>query len=222
MTASPAQTKTPKTQAVQKQLSHQATNGFIFQLPQNLPQQYYLSQPQTGLFNNSSTYLSNVTDIRTANTVNNKNVLSKNGDGLRTPIFVNPKQYERIIKRRKARAKLEAYFRVKKASSRQKDDKTGNKANYNKNMSHNIEDRGSNSDQIPNIGGMGYVNRKIYLHESRHKHACKRPRGPGGRFLKKEELEEYYKEQAKSNLDKQQGENSKSLIGEADILKEEE
>lgn len=62
------------------------------------------------------------------------------------PVYVNAKQYHRIMIRRQQRAKLEA----KLGNARQ---------------------------------------RKAFLHQSRHKHAMRRPRGPGGRFLTRDEIE---------------------------------
>ncbi|CAB9515104.1 Transcriptional activator HAP2 [Seminavis robusta] len=75
------------------------------------------------------------------------------------PTFVNAKQYRRILKRREARAKLEEYYRQKRARKAVQEAKDP----------------------------------KPYMHESRHRHAMKRPRGPGGRFLTKAELVDYYK-----------------------------
>jgi nuclear transcription factor Y alpha len=69
------------------------------------------------------------------------------------PTFVNAKQYKRILKRREARARLEEYYRQKKAAK-----------------------------ELAEANGTA---RRPYLHESRHRHAMKRPRGPGGRFLTK-------------------------------------
>mmetsp|Transcript_45616 Transcript_45616/g.89120 ORF Transcript_45616/g.89120 Transcript_45616/m.89120 type:complete len:339 (+) Transcript_45616:125-1141(+) len=89
------------------------------------------------------------------------------------PTYVNAKQYQRILKRRIARAKLEEKRRSALASQ----------------VSANVEESTSQTDKSEN-GGV----RKPYLHESRHRHAMKRPRGAGGRFLTKPELVDYYRQ----------------------------
>lgn len=81
------------------------------------------------------------------------------------PTFVNAKQYRRILKRREARAKMEEYLNKKREMLRKQ------------------------RQESDASGG-----KKPYMHESRHRHAMKRPRGPGGRFLTKDELVAYYKD----------------------------
>ena len=70
-----------------------------------------------------------------------------------SPLYVNAKQFHRILKRRIARQKLDEQLR------------------------------------LTNKG------RKPYLHESRHNHAMRRPRGPGGRFLTADEVADIERKQ---------------------------
>ncbi|KAF2153339.1 hypothetical protein K461DRAFT_139115 [Myriangium duriaei CBS 260.36] len=73
------------------------------------------------------------------------------------PLYVNAKQFHRILKRRMARQKLEEALRL---TSKQ---------------------------------------RKPYLHESRHNHAMRRPRGPGGRFLTADEVAEMQRKEGEAS-----------------------
>lgn len=86
------------------------------------------------------------------------------------PLYVNAKQFHRILKRRAARQKFDELVR--------------------------------NTSK----------NRRPYLHESRHKHAMRRPRGPGGRFLTAEE------QKAMENKESGANEDASEPSGEEEVI----
>ncbi|KAK7522744.1 protein HAPB [Phyllosticta citriasiana] len=84
------------------------------------------------------------------------------------PLYVNAKQFHRILKRRMARQKLEEALRLTSKG------------------------------------------RKPYLHESRHNHAMRRPRGPGGRFLTADEVAAMEKNSKTNNGEAESGGNKEN------------
>jgi nuclear transcription factor Y alpha len=89
-----------------------------------------------------------------------------------SPLYVNAKQFHRILKRRVARQKLEEQLRLTSKG------------------------------------------RKPYLHESRHNHAMRRPRGPGGRFLTADEVAAMEKGKPHQMGHENAGENAGRSAGE--------
>ena len=90
-----------------------------------------------------------------------------------SPLYVNAKQFHRILKRRVARQKLEEALRLTSKG------------------------------------------RKPYLHESRHKHAMRRPRGPGGRFLTADEVLEMEKKGELPSGEDKENEDAKKPNGKS-------
>ena len=93
------------------------------------------------------------------------------------PLYVNAKQYQRILKRRMARARMEEKRRQMfvMAIKQREEEKTGSPAHI-------------SEEWLSGLLALDEETKKPYLHESRHKHAMRRPRGPGGRFLTTEEI----------------------------------
>ena len=97
-----------------------------------------------------------------------------------SPRYVNAKQYRRILKRREARAKLEEI--------RQRHNTLRTSTTSPRNAHSPVPPSGASSVGDGGSTGGGDGSRKPYMHESRHRHAMKRPRGPKGRFLTKVSL----------------------------------
>lgn len=96
-----------------------------------------------------------------------------------TPLYVNAKQYQRILKRRAVRSRFESKMA----------------------KTHQSGFGGSIRDSPLSTNSM---DKKPYMHESRHKHAMRRPRGPGGRFLTAKEIAEM---KAENQVDQQMDES---------------
>ena len=109
------------------------------------------------------------------------------------PLYVNAKQYQRILKRRVARSRMEEKRRhmFMMAIKQREEEKNGGPTEI-------------SEEWVSGLLALDEESKKPYLHESRHKHAMRRPRGPGGRFLTTEEIRKRNEEIAaqKSNEEK--------------------
>jgi hypothetical protein len=117
------------------------------------------------------------------------------GEEEHEPLYVNAKQYHRILKRRAARARLEEMGRL----SRQRKVRRLTVALHDARPSYFRAALDADPPPYfpsplralpsppPFASRLFPLLLQPYLHESRHKHAMRRPRGPGGRFLTLEE-----------------------------------
>lgn len=94
------------------------------------------------------------------------------------PLYVNAKQYHRILKRRQARAKLEAEGKIPK------------ERRVNHTFSFFCLIIFLTMQWCDPTQPVFVLKHKKYLHESRHRHAMQRKRGDGGRFYSPKEKEE--------------------------------
>jgi hypothetical protein len=106
------------------------------------------------------------------------------------PLYVNAKQYHRILKRRVARARLEELHRLSKER------KVRPPPLWSKQISKSLQP---------------------YLHESRHRHAMRRPRGPGGRFLTAEEVQAMEKQRVDDGENAEGGEANEATEDNTEV-----